>query len=115
MLGIDIDKNYIPACQKLFKDCPNVEIRELNFYDLPTKVNHKFDAIIFGSSFMLMPNQEKALEIAKNRLNPGGRLYFLLTVYSRKSLLTKVLDMAKPYLKYLTTVDFGRMTYHEEF
>lgn len=23
--------------------------------------------------------------------------------------------MAKPYLKYLTTVDFGRMTYHNEF
>lgn len=27
VLGIDIDKNYIPACQKLFKDHPNVQIQ----------------------------------------------------------------------------------------
>ena len=26
-----------------------------------------------------------------------------------------MLDHAKPYLKYLTTVDFGRMTYENEF
>jgi hypothetical protein len=49
------------------------------------------------------------------RLNEGGRLYFLLTIYSKKSLITWVLDHAKPYLKYLTTVDFGRMTYENEF
>jgi hypothetical protein len=39
----------------------------MNFYDLAKEVPHKFDVIIFGSSFMLMPNQEKALEIAKSK------------------------------------------------
>lgn len=69
VLGIDIDTNYIPACAKLFAGRPNVQIREMNFYDLPQEVpNHKFDVIIFGSSFMLMPNQEKALEIAKSSI-----------------------------------------------
>ena len=66
VLGIDIDRSYVPACQKLFKDHKNVTIKELNFYDVETEYPDKnFDMIIFGSSFMLMPDQVKALEIAK--------------------------------------------------
>ena len=34
VLGIDYDKNYIPACQKLFEKHSNVTIREMNFYQL---------------------------------------------------------------------------------
>jgi ubiquinone/menaquinone biosynthesis C-methylase UbiE len=62
VLGVDIDNNYIPACQKLFKENENVTIEHMNFYDL--EKNHKdekFDIIIFGSSFMLMPDQVKAM------------------------------------------------------
>lgn len=66
-MGIDIDKSYVPACQKLFKTYPNVTIKLMNFYDLSVEVpNQKFDTIIFGSSFMLMPDQSKAIEIAKS-------------------------------------------------
>ena len=39
----------------------------MNFYDLEKNhPNEKFDIIIFGSSFMLMPDQIKAIEIAKS-------------------------------------------------
>lgn len=39
----------------------------MNFYDLDTEMpNTLFDTIIFGSSFMLMPDQSKAMEIAKS-------------------------------------------------
>jgi hypothetical protein len=39
----------------------------MNFYDLEKNhPNEKFDVIIFGSSFMLMPDQVKALDIAKS-------------------------------------------------
>lgn len=34
VVGIDINKNYIPACQKLFKEYSNVSIQLLNFYEL---------------------------------------------------------------------------------
>ncbi len=61
-MGIDIDKNYIPACSKLFEKHKNVTIRELNFYDVETQyADNSFDIIIFGSSFMLMPDQVKAI------------------------------------------------------
>lgn len=62
VVGIDIDANYVPACQKLFAKHENVTIKLLNFYDLGLEYpNTKFDTIIFGSSFMLMPDQSKAI------------------------------------------------------
>ncbi len=40
----------------------------MNFYDLDMEYKDKtFDTIIFGSSFMLMPDQSKAIEIAKSK------------------------------------------------
>jgi hypothetical protein len=40
----------------------------MNFYDLEKKhPNEKFDIIIFGSSFMLMPDQVKAMDLAKSK------------------------------------------------
>ncbi len=116
VLGIDIDKNYVPACQKLFKEKKNVQIEHMNFFDLEKeKPSLKFDVIIFGSSFMLMPDQQKALEIAKRKLNPNGKIYFLLTLYDNKNRFNNFMESVKPYLKYATTVDFGKVTYKSEF
>jgi hypothetical protein len=39
----------------------------MNFYDLDLDFTDMlFDTIIFGSSFMLMPDQSKAIELAKS-------------------------------------------------
>lgn len=91
----------------------------MNFYELEKNhPNEKFDTIIFGSSFMLMPDQVKAIEIAKRTisfylgsLSSGGKIYFLLTLYEGKSAINSLMEIVKPYLKYLTTVDFGKVTY----
>jgi len=45
----------------------------------------KFDVIVFSSSFMLMPDRLKALNIAKEHLNKGGNIYFLLTLHTKRS------------------------------
>ena len=34
ILGIDYNPLYVPACQRLFKEHDNVEIRQMNYYDL---------------------------------------------------------------------------------
>lgn len=34
ILGIDYNPLYVPACQKLFKQHDNVEIRQMNYYDI---------------------------------------------------------------------------------
>lgn len=54
ILGIDIDKLYVQETKKLFKKNGNIEIKEQNFYTLVT--DQKFDLIILGFSFMLMPS-----------------------------------------------------------
>jgi hypothetical protein len=98
----------------------------MNFYELEKNhPNEKFDVIIFGSSFMLMPDQVKAIEIAKSNtsfsiiflgtLNQKGKIYFLLTLYDGKNIVSSVMEILKPYLKYLTTVDFGKVTYKSQF
>ena len=77
-MGVDIDSNYIPACQKLFEENKNVKIEHMNFYDLEKNhPNEKFDIIIFGSSFMLMPDQVKAIEIAKSTFFNQFRIPYL--------------------------------------
>jgi len=111
--GIDIDKHYVQAAQKKFKDRSNVEIREQNFYELEHS-NEKYDLIIFSSSFMLMPFREKALQIAKTLMNENGKIVFLMTLYEKKDKF-KVIEKVKPYIKYYTTIDFGTITYETDF
>lgn len=56
-MGIDINASYIKSCKKLFANYSNVDIREMNFYNLEANFSGTvFDVIIFGSSFMLMPD-----------------------------------------------------------
>jgi hypothetical protein len=61
---------------------------------------------------MLMPNPEKALLHAISMLAPNGKIAFLLTIHQNKN---AIMDVIKPWFKYLTTIDFGRMTYMDSF
>jgi len=78
----------------------------MNYY-LLAKSQEKFDIIIFSSSFMIMPDPDKALEIAKDHLNENGRIIFLMTLFKKVTYFTKFVGLVKPYLKYITTIDFG--------
>lgn len=48
-------------------------------------------------------------------LSRNGKIYFLLTLYDEKSQFNRFMEVVKPYLKYLTTVDFGKVTYKADF
>jgi ubiquinone/menaquinone biosynthesis C-methylase UbiE len=64
-----------------------------------------FDAVYFSGSFSLLPDQPRALRIAADLLRPGGAIYITQTFQRRHSTL---LAAVKPWIKYLTTIDFGR-------
>jgi len=108
--GIDIDESYLIDAKRRFKDCENIQVSKQNFYDLP--VNKQYDIIIFSSSFMLMPDQQKCLNLVKKVLKPGGKVYFLMALYNTRY---QMVDKMKPLIKYLTTIDFGQSTYFSEF
>lgn len=105
--GIDIDTNYLKAAKKIFSENKNVEIKFMNFYDMEKETDLKYDVIIFSSSFMLMPDRERALKIAKNILADNGKIYFLMTLFQKKGFFQEFTGKVKPYLKYLTSIDFG--------
>mmetsp|Transcript_23525 Transcript_23525/g.20430 ORF Transcript_23525/g.20430 Transcript_23525/m.20430 type:complete len:241 (+) Transcript_23525:41-763(+) len=109
--GIDINKDYIKHAKKLFSAYENVTVRHQDFYDLESS-SEKYDMIVLGSSFMLMPDPKKALEIVKSLLAENGKVYFLMTLYNEKKPLA---EKVKPLLKYFTTIDFGKATYENEF
>ena len=64
---------------------------------------------------MILPDKEFALEIAKDHLAPEGKIYFMLTLYKEKKFIYTLIGYIKPYIKYLTTMDYGRITYENEF
>ena len=110
--GIDIDADYVEqARQKVAGSslADRVEVRLESVYD------HRggpYDAVYFSGSFMLMPEPERALRHCAALLNPGGRLFFTLTIQKRPARLMEIL---KPVLKRVTSIDFGRVTYEEDF
>lgn len=83
----------------------------MDFYDMKDSTQ-KFDCIVFSSSFMLMPDQMEAIRIAKKLLAKEGKIYFLMTLYEKKKSFT---EKMKPIIKEFTTIDFGRITYENEF
>ena len=112
IIGVDIDEHYVLTCQKLFEKRPNVSIQLKNFYDMELKNEEKFDAVLFTSSFMLLPDQNKALQVAKSLLKPNGKVYFILTLFERRKTL---IEKFKPLLKYVLTVDFGQALTETQF
>lgn len=112
VLGIDINTTYLKACKKEINKYhlqDHVDIKEISFYNLN---DGAFDAIYFSSSFMTLPDQQLALQQAKKLLAPQGKIYFTQTLYFKKSPL---IEMIKPRIVYLSSIDFGKITYEEEF
>jgi len=110
--GVDIDPDYVRRARSAVADAglePQVSVRLESIYD-----HHggPYEAVYFSASFMLMPDPERALEHVKTLLAPQGRIYFTQTFEHRRSRLTEV---AKPLLKRVTTIDFGSVTYEEDF
>ncbi|KRW99346.1 hypothetical protein PPERSA_02458 [Pseudocohnilembus persalinus] len=113
VLGVDIDANYVKAAQQLFKKNDNVEIKLEDFYNIEKNLDgRKFDIVLFSSSFMLMPDKQWALNIAKQLLKPNGKILFILTLNEKKN---PIAEKIKPIIKYITTIDFGAVTYKKDF
>jgi hypothetical protein len=72
----------------------------------------KFSTVFFSFSFMLMPDQVKALMLAQSLLEKNGRVSFLMTLNKKPFPL---LDRIKPLIKKITTIDFGKVVYERNF
>ncbi|KAL4086675.1 hypothetical protein PRIC1_013796 [Phytophthora ramorum] len=110
--GVDYDEDYVTRCQALLGQkqlTTHVQAHHASIYDF---AGGPYDAAYFSSSLMLMPDAVKALQHCVAMLKPGeGKIYVTQTIQTRHS---KLVEIGKPLLKFLTTIDFGSVTYEEE-
>jgi SAM-dependent methyltransferase len=113
--GIDIDASYLKHCKELIRKhgleaCLDVCQNSAESY--APEPQGDFDSVLFCMSFMLLSNPRLVLDRVRTWLKPGGEIVFTQALFRRRS---RFVDLVKPKLKYLTTVDFGRATYERDF
>ena len=110
--GLDIDPDYhARSVEEMARAglTGHVEPRLESVYD---HAGGPYDAAYFSASLMLLPDPVAALRHVGGLLAPGGRLFFTQTFHHRRSALR---ERVKPLLRHVTTIEFGRMTYEDDF
>lgn len=110
--GLDIDADYHARCvREVARARLTAHVTPL----LESVYDHRggpYDAAYFSASLMLLPDPVAALRHVVGLLAPGGTLFATQTFHHRRSALR---ERAKPLLRHLTTIEFGRITYEEDF
>jgi len=111
--GIDIDPDYVHACQE------NIEKKKLNDRLTVNKINiynyetsKKYDYVLFSDSYAVIPNVHLMIEHCKKYLKPNGKIVVLTTLEDD---VTVMKLFVKPRLLYVTLCDFGKVTSKAEF
>lgn len=110
--GIDIDAVYLARCRRAVARRGLAERIRVRCEPLEGHRGGPYDAVYFSGSFMVLRDPAAALRYACTLLAPAGRLYFTQTFEHGRAPL---LERAKPLLRVLTTIDFGRVTYESAF
>ncbi len=113
--GIDIDPAYLSHCRELVRRHgleEHIQVHEGAVESYHPEEQACFDFVLFSMSFMLLSDQPSVLCRVRNWLKPGGEIVFVQAMFKNRS---RLIDIIKPKLKYLTTVDFGMATYETDF
>lgn len=113
--GLDVNRDYLAQCNRLIGSYAlgehiHTELTPVEAYTPPEA--GCFDRILFSMSFMLLDDPRLVLRRIRPWLAPGGQVVFVQTMFRHAS---RLLDFVKPRLKYVTTVDFGRAIYEQDF
>jgi len=115
IVGLDIDRTYLRHCRAMVENydlADQIQVVETSVEDFQPNGHGSFDFILFSMSFMLLDNQERVLKRVSDWLSPGGRILFFQTMFQSRN---RLLEEIKPRLKHLTTIEFGDVTYDEDF
>lgn len=112
VVGLDIDRDYLEVCTAAVARAGlagHVDPVLCSVYD---HEGGPYDAAYFSASLMLLPDPVEAMRHVAKQLAPEGRIYFTQTFHHRRS---GVVETVKPMLGRVTTIEFGRVTYEDEF
>jgi alpha-N-acetylglucosaminidase len=115
IIGLDVDRDYLARCNELIGTYAlqgniHTELTPVEEY-VPPSTGY-FDAILFSMSFMLLRDPALVLRRIRPWLAPRGQVVFVQTMFGEAS---RFLEFVKPRLKYVTTIDFGRVIYERDF
>ena len=110
--GIDIDADYVERALKRLQSSTIAQYTAVHRESIYDHQGGPYDVVYFSASFMLLPNPEQALHHCCELLKPDGRIVFTQTMHKQRSAWTETL---KPMLRRLTSIDFGRVTYEDDF
>jgi len=113
--GLDVDRDYLARCNQLvgtyaLQEHIRTELTPVEEY-LPPATGY-FDVILFSMSFMLLRDPRLVLRRIRPWLSTNGQVVFVQTMFSKAS---RFLEVVKPRLKYVTSIDFGRVIYAQDF
>eukprot|EP00980_Cylindrotheca_fusiformis_P005106 scaffold1083_cov114-Cylindrotheca_fusiformis.AAC.10 len=111
IVGIDYDAAYVTQATRAVKKAglqDSIQVYQKSVYDLSTE-DGTFDAVYFSGSFTLLPDPCEALRVVRALTK---HRVFITQTYQRKS--PPLLGYIKPLLKYITTIDFGKLMTEEE-
>uniref|UniRef100_K3X164 Methyltransferase domain-containing protein n=1 Tax=Globisporangium ultimum (strain ATCC 200006 / CBS 805.95 / DAOM BR144) TaxID=431595 RepID=K3X164_GLOUD len=109
--GVDYDLDYVKRCKVLMKNHRLDAVVTAHHASIYDYTGGPYDAVYFSSSLMIMPDPVAALKHTAAMLKPKGRVYVTQTIQTKRS---KIVELGKPLLKFLTTIDFGNVTYEED-
>lgn len=110
--GIDVDAAYVARCRQLIADGNLADHVAVRLESVDAHTGSPYDAVYFSGSFMLLPDPAGSLRHVRSLLAPGAVVYFTQTFEHHRS---RIVEVAKPLLRRVTTIDFGRVTYEADF
>jgi len=112
VIGVDVDADYVARARERLADSPLADSVEVRLESVHDHRGGPYDAVYFSGSFMLIPEPERALRHCRALLSPGGRIFFTQTIQKQRA---RWMEVLKPLLKGVTSIDFGRVTYEDDF
>ena len=112
VVGLDIDADYVQRCRRELARAGLTERVQPHLASVYDHEGGPYDAVYFSASLMLLPDPAAAITHVAAQLAPGGRLFATQTFQRRRS---RLMERAKPMIRHVTTIDFGRVTYEDDF
>ena len=114
VVGVDYDSAYVSAAERNVAALGMTDQISLTCADIHKYDGGPFDIIYFSGSFMIIPDKVAALRRCCKMLRSDGRLFFTQT-FEKRHVLRWLTPLIKATLKVLLTIDFGDVTYEDDF
>lgn len=112
VVALDVDPDYVARARARIRDAGLADRVTIQLEDVGRHQGGPYDAVYFSASFMLLDDPDTALAHVRGLLAPHGLVLFTQTFEHGPS---RFVEWLKPRLAHVTTIEFGRVTYREDF